>query len=304
MNHRIKVTIGLCVKNAGQTIKDALRSILKQDFPHELLELIIVDGCSKDKTLSIIQGELSKVNIKSKIFRESKGLGYARQIVVNNTSGDYIVWVDGDMVLPRNFVKKQVEFMEQNPKVGIGKAKYGLWNVDNLSALLEDVEFVVSFSKEGRTFSKALGTSGCIYRAEAIRQAGGFDENIVGGGEDTDAECRVKANGWLLYITPGVFYERRRATWKSLWDEYFWLGYGARHLFRKNKKAINVYKMFPPIAVASELLRASHAYKLLYRKVVFLLPFHYVFKRIAWLLGFIKGTYVHMFQELWVHSSN
>ena len=59
MPNNVKVTIGFCVKNAEQTVRDAIRSILKQDFPHEMMELIIVDGYSKDKTLSIIQNELS-----------------------------------------------------------------------------------------------------------------------------------------------------------------------------------------------------------------------------------------------------
>ena len=286
---KVNVTIGLCVKNAEATIKDAIVSILVQDFPHELMELIVVDGYSADKTLSIIKDSLKNTDIKSKIFYENKGLGQARQIVVDNTEGKYIIWVDGDMVLSREYLRKLVEFMERNPKVGIAKGKYGIQRENSLVAALEDIEFVLSFRYEGEISSKPLATSGCIYRVKAIRQIGGFDENIKGVGEDMDAEYRIRAAGWLLCVTPVIFYERRRETWKSLWDEYFWHGMGGSHLLRKNRQIVNLYKMLPPVALAAELFRVAAAYRLTRRKAVLLLPFHYAFKRIAWCLGFVKS---------------
>ena len=290
MLQEFKVTIGLCVKNTQQTIRQSLSSILEQSFPHELIETVVVDGCSKDETLSIIKKELSNSNLNYKVFHENSGLGQARQIVVDNALGDYIVWVDGDTILSKDFVSKQVEFMERNPKVGIGKGKYEIGNDTSLVATLEDIEFVVSFRREGITSSKTLATSGCIYRVEAIRQVGGFDENITGVGEDMDAEHRVRASGWLLCITPASFCESRRKTWKSLWDEYYWHGCGGRYLSKKNRGIIDFYKAFPPFAVSIQLSHASEAYKLLRRRVVFLLPFHYAFKRAAWILGFMKST--------------
>jgi len=114
-----KVTIGVCVKNVERTIYNTLNSILSQDFSHNLIEIIIVDGKSIDETLKIIKRILKRCDIKSRIFIENKGLGFARQLVVENASGKYIVWVDGDMIIPNDFVRKQVEFMEKNPKVGL-----------------------------------------------------------------------------------------------------------------------------------------------------------------------------------------
>ena len=291
MTQKPKATIGLCVRNAERTVREAINSIINQGFPRELMELIVVDGCSRDKTLAIIERCLSKEDIKYKVFCENEGLGLARQIVVDNAGGDYIVWVDGDMVLSRDFVRKQVEFMERNPAVGIGKGKYGMHNGENLVDILENLEFALNFRSEGKTTLKTLGTSGCIYRIKAIRQVGGFDKNIKGVGEDMDAEHRIKAAGWLLYITSAIFYEKRRASWKSLWREYSWHGYGGHYLFSKNRRTINFYKMLPPIAIAVEVSRLPVAYRLTHRKVVFLLPFHYVFKRVAWFFGFVRAHF-------------
>jgi len=121
------VTIGVCVRNSASTIREAIESIISQDFPHELIEIIFVDDESEDNTLSVIQEYVSRINILAKVFKSSwKGLGHARQIVVGNAEGEYIVWVDGDIVLSKDFIRKQVEFMEQYPKVGIAKGKQSL----------------------------------------------------------------------------------------------------------------------------------------------------------------------------------
>lgn len=284
---QVKVTVGLCVKNAEATVREAINSVFSQDFPHELIELIVVDGYSVDKTLSIIKEGVKGIDIKSKIFCENKGLGHARQTVVDNAEGKYIVWVDGDMTLSKEYVRRLVEFMERNPKVGVAKGKYGMQKENSLVATLEDIEFVLSFRHAREMSSKILATSGCIYRVEAVWQIGGFDKNIKGVGEDMDAEYRIRAAGWLLCITPAIFYERRRKTWRSLWDEYFWHGSGGHFVFHILKRPRSIlYKMFPPTAILVEVLRSSSAYKLVQRKSVFLLPFHWMFKRIAWCFGF------------------
>ncbi|MEM2507223.1 MAG: glycosyltransferase [Nitrososphaeria archaeon] len=291
---KVKVTIGLCVKNVEQTVKETICSILNQDFPHERMELIVVDGCSKDKTLSIIREMIMKTDIKFQIFCENNGLGFARQVVANNAKGDYIIWVDGDMVLPRNFLSTQVKFMEQHSKVGIGKARYciGEENYKSLPAFLEDVDFVIGYIGSRKAKPKVLGTSGSIYRVEAIKQAGGFDENMRAG-EDADIEYRVKANGWSICITPAVFSERRRTTWRLLWDEYFWLGYGTYYLYKKQKEFTRDYRkiIFPLITIAVILQRTSLAYRLLHQKTVLLLPLHWIFKRLAWIRGFLKAAF-------------
>jgi GT2 family glycosyltransferase len=256
------------------------------------MELIVVDGYSKDNTLKIIEDALRNTDVNIRIFQENEGLGRARQIMVDNAIGEYIIWVDSDMILSNHFITNHVEFMDKNPNVGIAKGKYGIHRTSsdaNLVELLENTEFLLSTTSNGETTSKALGTSGCIYRVKAIRQVGGFDQNFKGAGEDQDAEYRVRAAGWSIHITQAVFYEKRRQTWRSLWDEYFWHGCGGSYLFKKNRDTINIYKFLPPVAIVLELLRVPAAYKLTNRKATLLLPLHYIFKRIAWYLGFMKS---------------
>lgn len=275
------------MRNGGDTIKDSIESIVDQDFPHELMEVIFVDDGSEDETLSIIKRYIPKMDMKVKVFHHKwKGLGYSRNVVVNNANSEYIIWVDADMILSRDFVKKQAEFMNSHPDVGIGKGRYGTRYATSLVAYLEDIEAIVELYCKQREFSKPLGTGGSIYRVEAIRKGGGFDKDIKGVGEDMDAEYRIRKAGWLLQITTAEFYERRRNNWKDLWNEYCWHGSGGRMIFDKVSPYSMLFKMFPPISILLVISRSCDAYRLTRKKRVFLLPLHWIFKRIAWCLGF------------------
>jgi len=288
-NHKLKpiVTIGLCVKNDEATIKEAVNSIVDQDFPYELMQMIVVDGCSQDQTLSIIKETLSKTAIKARIFSENKGLGFARQIVVDNALGKYILWVDGDIVLSKDYVKQQVDFMERHPSVAIAVGRFGLMPNDNWVAILENIGFVIdSLRHHGKATSKLLGTEGSILRVKAIRMVGGFDPDIKGAHEDTDVAYRVYSAGWKFHVTNATLYRsyKVRKTWSALWKQYFWYGYGLHFAQHKNKgRNMFIHKSSDRIIISFQ------AYKLTHRKVVFLLPLNFVFQKTASLFGFLKA---------------
>jgi len=133
------VTIGICIRNCEASIKEVVDSILNQNFPHELMEVIFVDDGSEDETLSVLKDYASRMDMQVMIFHsEWRGLGQSRNVVVSNAMGDFIVWVDGDMTLPPDHVRKQVEFMEKNPKVGIAKGKYGILSKAKTITALEN----------------------------------------------------------------------------------------------------------------------------------------------------------------------
>lgn len=287
-----KITIGVCVKNGEKVLSGAVESILSQDFPHEFVEVIFVDDGSVDSTLSLMQRYVRILDMPVSVFHhEWQGLGPTRNVVCANARGKYVVWVDGDMTFPKDFVRQQFEFMEINPLVGIGKAKYGLSSQASLASELENMEFAITNIRSSKDRNSApLGAGGCIYRATALRQVGGFNERIQGSGEDMDIERRIKAVGWVLTITPAVFFENRRKNWKSLWAEYAWHGKGGGYLFKNHNQSFSVKTLFPLLILKDEFGRVIVAYKLTRRKTALLLPVHYFFKRAAWAYGFLKSV--------------
>lgn len=286
----VVVTVGLCVKNAEPIIKKAIDSLCNQTFPAESLELIVVDGNSKDKTLQIIKNNLNKQFFSVKIFQESSGLGIARQMVVEKASGKYIVWLDADMTLSSDYLKNQVLFMETHPEVGIAGGKYCVHIGHGLVADLENIVYAVDsvYGQRGNVskFGYLPGAEGAIYRVKAVRQVGGFDTRINGAAEDTEMAYRVKANGWELAITKEMFTESTRASWLSLWNQYVWYGRGGHFIFHKDPNALNLLQMSPLAGFLAGILRSPGAYLLTHNMSFFLLPVHYTYKRLAWLFGF------------------
>jgi cellulose synthase/poly-beta-1,6-N-acetylglucosamine synthase-like glycosyltransferase len=279
------ITIGFCVKNDEATIKKAIESILIQDFPHERMEIIVVDGQSQDKTLVIIEKALSETDINKRVFTENRGLGFARQMVVDNAKGNYIVWVDGDVILSKSYIKKQIAFMERNPLAAIIVGTFGICREDNWIATLENISYVIGHLRlRGRTTSNLIGTAGAVYRVKAIRDVGGFELNIKGAQEDMDLAYRIKAAGWLSYVTDSIFYHRQCKTWKELWRRHFWYGYGLHFLLAKNKR-LNIFRDRSVDRIALSFL----AYKLTHRKAVFLLPLNFIFKKTALFFGFVRA---------------
>jgi glycosyltransferase involved in cell wall biosynthesis len=289
------VTIGICVKNSEKYIKEAVTSILDQDFPHDLMEIIVVDGHSQDNTLSILKDSLCKTDLKCAFYLENEGLGQARQIVVDNAATEYILWLDGDMTISKDFIRKQVEFMDKNPEAGIAKGRTSLTPGANLMATLEiysrAASKMVDFNAKKTSRFKSLGTSGCIYRVKAIRQAGGFDENIKGYGEDLDAEIRVRDAGWQLFVTNVTYqdYERRGMKAKELWRKYIRRGYDMHLFSHKHVGLIKLRNMLPPAAFVGGLFHSFTVYRLTNKKSAFLLPIQCALKNTAWCIGFASA---------------
>ena len=287
------VTIGLCVKNCEKYIGDTMASLIAQDFPPELIELIAVDGYSKDKTLSVIKRCISATRIPYKVFYENKGLGVARQIAVDNAQTEYIVWVDGDLVLSKNYISKLFRSMRQDLKLGIAKGKYSLEPGANYVGTLEiyarAAMKLVDFNSKIKTSS--MGTAGCMYRVKAIRQAGGFDARIGGYGEDWDAERRVAARGWSLGILDVCYrdYERYGLTWKDIWRKYLRRGRDSVRFFQTDRYSMELYRWTPLAAFVSGLQHSSLIYRLTGNKIAFLLPIQYAFKQSAWCFGFLQN---------------
>jgi len=296
------VSVGMCLRNCENTLEDVIDSLIKQDLPHELMEMIFVDDGSEDKTLQIITNCVSRMDIDAKVFHTKwRGLGPARNLVVNNASGDYIIWVDGDQILPEDYVRKQVEFMGQNSKVGITAGILGIppgnifLNLELIPAIIDHICYEKPRSFVWKT-EKLPGTGGSIFRVKALKQVNGFDDHLIGVGEDQDVARRIKDAGWLIRLNDAVFYERHggMSTLRDLWNRYFWYGYGNQSLYRKNRRLFSLPRMSPPAGFITGFFYSLIAYKLVHKKMVFLLPLHFAFKMTAWSLGFVKGQIMHV----------
>ena len=276
------MTIGVCVKDSEKTIKESIDSIISQKYPTELTQVVIVDGCSRDKTMSIVTSATAKTDMKVDTYSDKgKGLGAARQIVVNSANGQYIIFADADVKIFDDLVKKHVEFMEENPNIGVAFGKPILQE----GPLVSTVHNLYCYALGG-----FLGNDATIYRAEAIKEVHGFDPKIKGAGEDIDLINRIRAKGWLIAINEKArFFHKGRENLRDYSTERIWFGYGGHYIYHKNRNGYPLWHRLPIGALKHGLKMALRAYRLTHRTISFLIPLQLFLGNIFGWVGFIKG---------------
>lgn len=107
------ISIVIPTYNSERTLSQCLESIVKQDYPKEKIEIIIVDGGSRDKTLKI-----AKEFGVNKILHNPLRTGEAGKAVgVEAAKNDIIALIDSDNILNRKeWLKVMVEPFK-NPEV-------------------------------------------------------------------------------------------------------------------------------------------------------------------------------------------
>ena len=97
----IKVSVIVPVFNNSEYIGTALDSIISQDFSG--FEIIVIDDGSSDNSLELITDKLKDIGIPNKIIhQENQGVSAARNKGIEASSGDYLVFVDGDDYIAPN----------------------------------------------------------------------------------------------------------------------------------------------------------------------------------------------------------
>ncbi|MFK5892539.1 MAG: glycosyltransferase [Pseudomonadota bacterium] len=108
------VSVLLPVFNGALTIKKSIESITSQTYPN--LQIIIINDGSTDNTLDVIE-KTSKNDSRFKIIsRENKGLIHTLNEGLSIAAGKYIAREDADDYSHPDRIKKQVKYLENNPK--------------------------------------------------------------------------------------------------------------------------------------------------------------------------------------------
>lgn len=111
-----KISVILPVYNCEQFIYEAVNSVLLQTY--EDFELLIIDDCSTDNTLKIVE---KFKDSRILIIQKEKNTGYTDSLNYGVTiaNGEYIARMDGDDIcLPERF-EKQVTFLDNNSNIAL-----------------------------------------------------------------------------------------------------------------------------------------------------------------------------------------
>ena len=95
MNNDIIVSVVMPVFNEEKYIDKCIESLLKQDYSKSNMEWIFVDGCSTDKTVSILNSYVERHPELIRVYNNpQKIVPYAMNIGISVSRGKYIVRLD------------------------------------------------------------------------------------------------------------------------------------------------------------------------------------------------------------------
>jgi glycosyltransferase involved in cell wall biosynthesis len=108
------VSIVTTLYNYAQYVGDLAESIKNQT--HDNWEWIIVDDCSTDNPLAVIQKSMCDCNYKYIKLDKNMGYSYAKNVGIKNTKGNYIVMIDADDMLTEKSISSRKFTLDMNPQ--------------------------------------------------------------------------------------------------------------------------------------------------------------------------------------------
>lgn len=233
MNFSQKLSVIIATRNKSQNLAKLLESLLNQSCPP--CEIIIIDDSTTSSTREII--DLFDPKFKSiscefnHVNRGTDGLTSARNLGVEISRGDLILFLDDDTILEPNLVSNLVDFIENNSTAwGVQPRIIPLTNNQTKNSIIGKLEncihkaLMLSFQTKNKLVVRRSGASifpvnlkntisvqrlsgcCCCYKREVFKEFR-FDTNLKRWGtmEDLDFSYRIfLRNSKALYAIPNA----------------------------------------------------------------------------------------------------
>jgi glycosyltransferase involved in cell wall biosynthesis len=234
------VSIIIATYNSGKTLKETLKSVQSQVFQD--WECIVVDGDSKDNTISIIV-EFVKDDSRFRYISEpDKGIYDAFNKGWKLSKGEWVYYLGSSDILLPDGLEKLME--EEHPDAAIVSGHIYAQMIDGTTKL--------AYSRGWRGSHQAK-----ITRRTVIEKYGGFDDSfrIVA---DEDLICKIRYSG-LKLDNVDVFVAKFSVDGMS--SKF-------KSVYYKGKELYRVYKKYPN-SIKHPLLRALGITVKAYRSIIY-----------------------------------
>lgn len=116
MKEKPLISVILPVHNSADTLSECVSSLLSQTYKN--IEIIAIDDFSSDNSYKILK-KIKKTHKKLRLYKNVKryGIGITLNRLVKKAKGDFIAFMDTDDISSPNRLKKQVNFLLNNPQV-------------------------------------------------------------------------------------------------------------------------------------------------------------------------------------------
>lgn len=223
-------------RNEEKYIRGCLDSVIANDFPKELLTVMVIDGMSTDRTREIVKEYAERYPFIRLLDNPDKVQTFATNIGINECDDSVILRMDAHAEYPIDYISKSVSWIEKEMADCVGGVCVtkpgGDTAVARAIALALSHPFGVgnSYFRIGSQGPKDADTVpfGC-YRKEVFDTVGLFNENL-NRTDDLEFNLRMKRAGGKILLVPEIqsFYYARsnlRDLARQNFGNGFWVVY-------------------------------------------------------------------------------
>jgi glycosyltransferase involved in cell wall biosynthesis len=201
-----RVSILLPCRDAEPYLPDTIASIQAQSYRD--FEIIAVDDGSTDNTRALLDAWAAEDERIRVLSQPAEGIVAALQRAVEASRGDILVRMDADDVAYSTRIAKQVELLDENPKIGAcgtlvryfprgvvqgGAQRYEMW----LNGAVEHDEIIREIFVECPIAHPTMAI-----RRKVLEKVGGYQDN--GWPEDYDLVFRLWKHGIAMAKVPEI----------------------------------------------------------------------------------------------------
>jgi len=205
------VSIIIPCRNEEKFISKCLDSIINNDYPKEKIEVLIIDGMSKDRTREIINNYSKKFPFIKMFDNHRKFTPFALNIGIKNARGEVIVRMDAHTIYKNDYISRCVEDLDKAKADNVG----GIWEIipSKNTLVAKSIAFASSsifgagdayyrrgYSRGPKWVDTVFG--GC-YKKEVFERIGLFNENLVRS-QDMEFNLRLKKAGGKILLVPEI----------------------------------------------------------------------------------------------------
>jgi GT2 family glycosyltransferase len=192
-----RISIVVPAYNGQETIEDCLRAVFAAEYPRDLMEVIVVDDGSSDRTPEILRLLQDQGLGFTVIRQDNQGAAGCRDRGIKTATGEVIFIISQDTFAEKDWFTVVVAEFSRNPRLGI---------VQGRVALTEPIDCPFYHAVELNAFVWNFPTAAIAYRAEALDRAGRYFDSLFSEyGDDTDVAWRIIEHGydytWLDRLT-------------------------------------------------------------------------------------------------------
>lgn len=259
------VTVCVVAYNEEKTIMGILNEIAAQDYPHQDMEILLIDSNSTDNTKHLLES----FQRNTSGFRRIEVLDNPRRILsagwnvaLKHYQGDAIVRVDAHADIPKDFITRNVRMLNQGEYITGGIRPNVVDEPDdwkNTILLAEQSMFGSSIAPYRRSEKKRYVKSifhGC-YRREVFDKVGNYNENL-GRTEDNEMNHRIRQAGFKLCYSPDIIsYQHTRTSLRKMMKQKFGNGYWVALTLKVSPKCLSWYHFVPLMFIIGIILTIS-----------------------------------------------